>query len=78
MLDGCICLLQNDELWADYANFCLQRLEEELDLDEEALATNVRQKQVPSIDYITAVINGEITIFDKYRNAGKVAIKPRV
>jgi len=68
----------NDELWADYANFCLQRLEEELDLDEEALATNVRQKQVPSIDYITAVINGEITIFDKYRNAGKVAIKPRV
>eukprot|EP00854_Cymbomonas_tetramitiformis_P003207 gene3207-4053_t len=44
---------ENHEEWKEYARYCLRRLEEELDMDEEALADSVHQKQVPSIDYIT-------------------------
>ena len=60
---------KHHELWADYANFCLMRLEEELDMDEETLASTVRQKHVPNVDYINAVINGEVSILQKYQNS---------
>jgi len=54
----------DNDLWAEYAQFCLDRLEEELDMNEEALAQMVHRKEVPSTEYITSLLNGELSLFD--------------
>ena len=43
-----------------YASFCVRTLQAEMELDESEMYERVRRKQIPSAEYICAILNGQI------------------
>ena len=43
-----------------YARFCVSTLHEEMALEEEEMHERVRRKQIPSAEYICAILNGQV------------------
>jgi hypothetical protein len=45
---------RHQPLWGDYAEFCLDRLQTRLDMDEETLARAELSVKIPSVELITS------------------------
>lgn len=48
-----------DKQFGRYCSYCLERLEQELDVDEDSLNESIYKRSLPSIDVIDGMLNGK-------------------